>query len=790
MAPRWRKVVRDLLSNKSRTFLVVLAIAVGVFAFGSVFITQEVLLENIQRQYVQSNASNISILLSEFDSSLVEWIKTQPGVKSVSGGAVYNLKIISVNGKKINLSISAVPDFSKMDQNILIPEKGSWPPKKKELILERNSLAKDEVRIGDEVTVEVGGERLKKLILAGSIYDNSAFPYTFTNQMGGYVSWDTLSYLGYPKKFNKLDIITNSDIETLDEAERLTFDLTEELRKRGITVNGTLVSKPNQHWATDNSKAFTAILSAVGIFSLVLSGFLVINTISALLNQQKKQIGIMKAVGARGFQITSLYLVMVGTYGVLALLIALPVGMILAYVFLRMVSNFLNLDIQTFYLPPSVFFMEFAAALVVPIIAAIVPIVQSSQASIRSAISDYQDAKNSGVVERILAGIGSLPRPLLLSLRNVFRKKGRLILTLGTLITAGALFMGVMNVQKGMYKELERILSMFDFQVAVILNSDKNTESIYRRIKEIPNVTEVEGRTHIGVRRIKDDGSKGSAFDLTGLSPDTPFSHPVLLSGRWLNNTDTNHIVLSSAFIQDNPDLATGDNIVISVGNDKYNFNIVGVIAMAADQKLGFSDFDYIAGVKDTPQLASDYLIKTVPDDSVTQERVSAQIEDSLKRGGIVVSSRETKSQIYSSVASQINFLIFFLLTMAVMVAVVGALGLAGTMSLNVLERTREIGIMRSIGANDRAIQKIVLMEGLIVGIVSWIIAIPVSLPLTYGFCYAVGNAFFKRTLVFTVVPVGMLIWLFVVIAIAIVASFVPARKASKMRISDTLSYE
>ena len=127
---------------------------------------------------------------------------------------------------------------------------------------------------------------------------------------------------------------------------------------------------------------------------------------------------------------------------------------------------------------------------------------------------------------------------------------------------------------------------------------------------------------------------------------------------------------------------------------------------------------------------------------------------------------------------------------MAVMVAIVGGLGLAGTMSLNVMERTREIGILRSIGAKDEAIRSLVLTEGILVGLISWMAAIPLSIPLTYIFCFALGNAFFERTLVFIVVAQALLIWLAIVMLIAIVASLVPARRASKMSISETLSYE
>ncbi len=789
-SPRWSKVIRDLLSHKGRTLLVVLAIAVGVFSFGSVFITQDAMLANMAQEYRSSRAASIFIYLDNFDESLLHWTETQPGIKTVAAAAAQTAKLILPDGKEEIINLMAVKDFNSMKLNLLVSKTGTWPPQKQEVVLERASLAASKAGIGDKLMIEASSQKRFDLLLAGTVYDNSAIPYTFMNQLTGYISWDTLGFLGYPKRFNQLLIATDDSIKTLADAEKMTFDLTENLKSRGVKINGTRVDKPNQHWAKDNASAFTAILSVIGVFSVILSGFLVVNTISALLAQQKKQIGIMKAIGGENWQITQLYLAMVTIYGLLALLIALPVGMGLGWVFFKMVADFMNLDIVSFSLPLSVFLMEVAAALVVPLVAALVPIIQGSKTSVRLALTDFQTVRQVGLSEHWLAKIRGLSRPMLLSLRNTFRKKGRLALTLGTLIIAGALFMSVVNTRSAMVLELERILQMFDFSVDVVLDKDYEVAGLESRVKEVAKVTAVESRTGVSARRIKADGSKGSGFSISGLPPETPFSHPIMLSGRWLRVGDQNQIVLSSSYIRDNSDLSVGDDLYVSINNDKKHFEIVGIVAMAGDQKLGFMDFKQVAQIKDAPGVASSIMVKTEPNDGKTQDEVATAIEDRLKRANVKVTAKQTKDQIFSSAANQFDFMVGFLLAMAVMVAIVGGLGLAGTMSLNVLERTREIGIMRSIGANNQSILKLVMTEGVLIGLISWVAAVPLSLPMTYGFGYAIGNAFFSRTLVFTFVPVGTVIWLGIVLAIAALASLLPARRASKMSISETLAYE
>lgn len=789
LKPRYRKIIRDLVSYKSRTLLVVLAIAVGVFAFGSVFITQEVLLKNIDIEYKTKNPSTVTLYLSDFDESLVKWVNEQKGVSESSPKATQSIKFI-FKGKEVPLNISAVKSYSDQKLNLLNPLKGSWPPDKWELALERNSFTANKLTLGDMVTLKNLEGKEFNLPITATVYDNSAFPYVFTNQMTGFVSWETMGALGFPQKYNQLDIATSDEISTQDDAEKLTYRLSEDLKKKGIRVNGSMVLAPKEHWATDNSKAFTTILSIIGIFSLVLSGFLVINTISALLTQQKKQIGIMKAIGGSRKQITLIYVLMVAFYGVLALIVALPVGMLLAYIFLRLVTNFLNMDINVFYLPFKVLLMEVAAALLVPVIASIVPIISGTKKSVREVISDFAPTSKASRIDRLLTKISGFNRLLLIPLRNTFRKKGRLVLTLGTLAIAGALFMSVINVRTSLFREMDRILAMFDFQVAISLAGDYPVGAVVGRLEEIDNIKQVEARTQVGSRRIKTDGSKSSAMGITGLPPDTPFSHPVLITGRWLTKNDSNKIVLSSSFVRDNPDLKPGDEILLDIDGDEVRLGIVGIIVMSGDQKGAFSDFNTVARLKDKPNLASQFLIKTNPKSTVSQLETAKLIEDKLKNSGITVSGKDTRDAIYASASNQFNFMIFFLLAMAVMVAIVGGLGLAGTMSLNVLERTREIGIMRSLGAKDSAVRKIVLTEGILVGIISFVIAIPLSFLLTLGFCSALGNAFFERPLVVSILPVGMVIWFLIVMIIAIIASVAPSSSASKMTISETLSYE
>jgi putative ABC transport system permease protein len=127
---------------------------------------------------------------------------------------------------------------------------------------------------------------------------------------------------------------------------------------------------------------------------------------------------------------------------------------------------------------------------------------------------------------------------------------------------------------------------------------------------------------------------------------------------------------------------------------------------------------------------------------------------------------------------------------MALLLAFVGGLGLMGTMSINVLERTREIGVMRAIGASTPAILQIVIVEGMLVGFLSWVCGTVVALPLGKLMSDAVGVSFLRAPLSYTFSLQGALLWLGAVLVLAALASLWPARNAARLSVREVLAYE
>ena len=137
-----------------------------------------------------------------------------------------------------------------------------------------------------------------------------------------------------------------------------------------------------------------------------------------------------------------------------------------------------------------------------------------------------------------------------------------------------------------------------------------------------------------------------------------------------------------------------------------------------------------------------------------------------------------------------ITILMVFLLSMALLTAFVGSIGLTGTMGMNVLERTREIGVMRAIGAVDLAIVKSVVIEGVLIGLISWACAWVLSYPISFMLLRIISAAMQSDPISLAYTLQGVFVWLGAVVLLSAVASVLPARNAARLTIREVLAYE
>jgi len=805
LSPRWRKLLRDLTSNKTRTILVVLSIAVGVFAVGMIAGTQVILTRDMQASYLAIDPPAAVLGVADFDDDLVQAIRRMPQVDEAEGHAGISVRLSVGPDTWRTLNLDAIPDFRDIRVNKIAPEQGTWPPPEHAMLVERSSLYLTNARVGDSVTIELADGKHRSIRIAGTAHNVNMPPASFTGLVDGFITFETLEWLGRPHAYTALYLTVNDKTLDRDGVSKVVNGVRDKIETSGHQVYFAYIPIPGKHPADAAIQPMLLILGVLGVMSLLLSGFLVVNTIGALLTQQTRQIGVMKTVGANTFQIVGLYLATVLVYALLALLIAVPLGGLGAYGFTQYLARLINFDVLDYTTPPQVLALEVGAGLIVPLLAALWPVLGGARVTVREAITSYglgmkeQRTKNKEQKHRThphTTGLCSLfsvlcSRPLMLSLRNTFRRKGRLALTLTTLTLGGAIFIGVFSVREALLLTAEqKIFTFWQHDLLAFFDRPYLVDRLDREARAVPGVARVEPLAYAGMRRLRPDGNESDDIGIIGTRYDNNLIHATLLSGRWLVPGDHNAIVISTDTLRNESDLRVGDDVVLKYGERELTWRIVGIYQGGLAPPRGLVSYEYLASITRQPRRAGWIQVVTDGHDQATRDRVVRDLNEHFKSVGIHMSGSETIDDVRRIVGSQFGVVVIFLMIMALLLSVVGGLGLMGTMSINVLERTREIGVLRAIGASNGAVLQIVVVEGVLIGAISWTIGAVLAVPLSLLLSNAVGVAFMQMPLDFIFSVYGLLIWLGVVVTLAGLASFLPAWNAVRITVRDVLAYE
>jgi putative ABC transport system permease protein len=385
-----------------------------------------------------------------------------------------------------------------------------------------------------------------------------------------------------------------------------------------------------------------------------------------------------------------------------------------------------------------------------------------------------------------------LSRPLMLSLRNTFRRKGRLALTLVTLTLAGATFVGVFSLRASLSRTLDDMTDIYRFDLMVNLGRPQRVEQLERMALEVDGVARAKSFLSLPARRVRADESESENIILFAPPVQENLLLPAMTQGRWLlpAERDEHALVVSTAMLKNEPDLKLGDEVLLKVDGRKVTFRIVGVTLGIPFISQAFAGYADVARIMQDVGESSSLIVVTDHHDASSQAQAATALEAHFKASGSRVNSvtmmREELEEIQTSFAA----VVVLALVMALLLAVVGGLGLMGTLSINVLERTREIGVMRAIGAADGAVAWVFIVEGILIGLISWLAGSLCAVPLSYLLSDALGMALLQSPLARTFSMQGVWLWLVAVVILSALASFLPARNASRLTVRDVLAYE
>ncbi len=733
LRPRWRKVLHDLVDSRLRTVLVVVSIAVGVFSIGVIAGAYVIISQDMSASYAANNPMNVELRSGDFDSTVVDSLAAAEGVRQAEGRRVFTARVrIRGTTQWTTLDLIAVDDFEAQRINRLTVIQGEGTAAKKEILLERKALTDVAAGPGTDLEVQLQDGGVRLLRVAGIVQDQTTGAGDFLSPPLAFISTDSLSFLRQPQAFNRLYITLVEGGDEESHLRQMTGELKDRMLANGIAVVRTRTAQSHEHPMSSTVQAILGILGALGVLILFLSSSLIANTLNALLSQHLRPIGVMKLVGGRREQIFALYIVLILAYCLIALAIAIPVGAQGAYGLAAFIADKMNFNLLGYRLVPLALGIQVLVGLAVPILVGLAPVLNGSRISVQRALSNDAsldpsvgisrvNERRPSLQARLAEALGRrgihLPRPLLMSIRNTFRRKPRLALTLFTLTMGGAIFIAVFNVRVSLHDYIGEIGNYFLADVTLDFDRPYRLSEVEMVARQVRGVVDVEGWAFAGAEVLYPDDFV--AENLTVLAPpvDSQLVSPIIVAGRWLRPEDRRGIAISEFILEQFPNLEPGDDLTLKVNGETEPWQVVGLFKFTNQQgTIAYSTYETISVLTGVANRSQSFRVVSEDHSPAYQQAMSEALDAHFRSQGYKVRETRTGLSTLRTASESLDILVSFLLIMAVLTASVGSMGLAGAMGMNVLERTREIGIMRSIGATDREILRLVVAEGVVIG--------------------------------------------------------------------------
>ncbi|HSK65907.1 MAG TPA: ABC transporter permease, partial [Anaerolineales bacterium] len=648
----------------------------------------------------------------------------------------------------------------------------------------------------------------RTLPVTGIVQDTAAGAGDFLASPYAYVTMETLQYLGEPRLYNRSLVTVSQGGDDISHIREAGAQLKDKLENDGHVVIRSRFSETHRHPLGDTVNAILGILLALGVLIVFLSSSLIANTLNALLNQHLRHIGVIKLVGGQRGQVFRMYLALILVFGILALLISVPHGGQGAYGLALFNAQELNFNLLGYRIVPAALLIQVLVGLLIPLVAGLAPVINGSKITVLQALSgglaeeekkaranqarvtwfDWMQVKTT----RLLAARGiHIPRPFVISLRNTFRRKSRLALTLFTLTMGGAIFIGVFNVRVSLHEYIGRIGNYFVADVSVDFDRPYRLKEIEQRVMKLDGFQHVEGWQFVSGDVLDANRNVLENINIFGPPADSELIEPLLVSGRWIRPGDVRKLAVSEGARKYYPDLEPGDTLNLRIDGKDEVWEIVGIFKFVdREGVLAYAPYEYVSRMNDLANRSYSFRVVTDRHERPYQDAKDEELDKYFRDLGYKVRVAEAGRASLDTAVESLDVLVVFLLIMAILTAIVGSMGLTGTMGMNVLERTREIGVMRAIGADDRAVMRTVIAEGVFIGMISFGLAVILSVPVTYLLSTIVSLAIFQTPIDIVFTYTGYAIWLGLVLALSALGSVLPARNAARLTIREVLAYE
>ncbi len=782
---RVSKILADVSSNRLRSGLAIVSLAIGTTAVGAMALGAITLDASFEDSLLAANPASAVLATGPFDEQLLGEVAGHPAVAEAEGRRFHRTQATGPDGSAVGIELVGMPDLADHEIARIAPEEGTWPPGPGEIVLERASIGELGAAVDERLAVEIPGREPLSLQVSGTAFDVAEIAPMLGGAVRGYVTMETMAELTGSDHLDALYLRAATDPHDGDRATAMTAAVRDDvLGPAGVTVAGNLIRDPGTHPAGSTMTFIVRAMQVLSVFALVIALGLVLTTVTALLAQQRKQLGMMKAVGATTRQLTFQYLASVGLLSLVALAVAIPASLLGGRAVAGAVAWLANIEPVPVGVPLRIILLEVGTAVVLPVAMVVVVVRRACAATVRETLTD----RGLTASTRVRRSVSRLSRPTLLAVRNALGNRVRLGLTVLTVALCGAVLVGVSSTGGSLFRLADEVAGYTGYDVEIALTGPVPLTQA-RAVLDAPEVASVEGWWHKDGFLLRADGTEHDGISITGAPRDTSTLEATLLEGRWFVAEDRRPVVVNADLVAEEPALEVGDDVVLAVDGHRSPFTIVGISTSTTRGPVAYLPADDLATLLEEPGQANLLAVQLV--DAADQAAVAGRLGDQARAAGWGVGEVRTNAEIRADLEGIITIAIALLLLVGAILAVVAVVGVAGTMTLGVFEQTREIGVLRTLGATTRTVRCLLLLQGLTVVGVGGVIGIALSLPVTWLLVGSIESTVLSPAELPTSFSwLAAAIWIPTALAIGAFGATQPARMAARLTVRDTLAYE
>lgn len=791
MKPSIKKVMRDLLSNKSRSFIVLLAIILGAFGVSMMTTAYNLLGRNLNDNYLKTNPASFTLVVDSVSLDVLQKARLLPNIEYIEPRNRLLARVEVSKNEFVPISLFIVDNFEKVQINSFRLLKGTIPASGNELLIERTGNRLTEINLNKSFSVILPGVGKTNLKVSGIVHDPGQAPSWMEGLLYGYVSSDFVKRMHISDIQPELKFTIRTNKYDLQAIEFQLSKMVSFFESNNIKVSRTEILPPGRHVHQSQMDSLMFLLQMFGVLALILSCFLIINMIMAIMAKETRQIGVMKAIGAGTGKITSIYLAIVLIFGFTATLVALPLGYLAGKGYAGFVASMLNFELFDQHISHGVWVFQIAIGTLLPALVAFIPVFRASRITVSEAMNDY------GVKDTVLFSSAysarfidhlNLSNITLLAIRNTFRRKGRLILTLITLVMGGAVFISAFNIRTSLKDTVDSRFTNQRYDIQTFFAKGMNEAEFRSSIDSLPFVENYETWGYGKATRMITGKPEGEQMDLKIVPLQTDLFIPEIMKGHWLSG-NANEVVVNHLFLAKYPDVAVGSEITLKVKGRTRTLKIVGCI-----RELFSPSTVYVSKslLEEWPQMRGKINSALIKFKSANTDisGSSYQLEQWFQAKKYPVSLVFRKDQYKGRVIEHLVVITTMLIMVTLLLILVGGLGLITTMGINIVERLREMAVIRAIGVTNRKLYEATITEGFMIGLLSWGMALVLSVPVSYYVGNKFFSIFFETTLNFNMSVIGIVLWLVIIVLFSAVAVLIPARNANQQSVAEGLVYE